>query len=152
MGDELMRALLSPCALFFIWLLGVACGASPSQDRPTEGSEGITFPVQDPTEIRLEAEVKGTLVERGGCLYVSMDEPKGLVLPIWPDGYSYVVDDEGVIRVLDDQDEVVAEVGSPVYMGGGEFGTEDSPLPSDLKSRVEPCEGPYWVVGDIETS
>ena len=145
------RSLMGLLAALFIVLAGAACGDSSSGGGALAGHEPepIIFPVQDSSESKMEALLEGTLIEQGRCLYVSAQDPERLILPIWPDGFSYE-DADGSISVLDAEGKTIAEVGSPVSMGGGiSGGPEDAPLPSELRPRVESCNGPYWIVGEM---
>jgi hypothetical protein len=119
----------------------------------TEDSKPIIFPVQDPTNSVMQSLIEGTLTVRERCLYLSVDElPYDLVLPIWPEGFSYNHAD-GTLSVLDADGQTVAQTGSPVSMGGGMLGeTAGAPLPPELKSRAGSCDGPYWIVGEIPES
>ena len=132
--------------------VAVACGQAsngPETSRGSNGPQGITFPVQDPTDIKMQALLRGTLTQDRRCLYVSAEEPNRRVLPIWPHGFSYEYRGES-LSVVDPEGSEVAEVGSRVSMGGGMFGERDAPLPASLRTRVESCDGPFWIVGDIE--
>ena len=127
----------------------------PSSDdaltpRPDD-SQPIIFPVQDPANNVMQALIEGTLTERGRCLHISGRELYKWVLPIWPDGFSYERAD-GTLSVLNPNGKTVAATGSSVSMGGGMFGEDGAPLPSLLRARVGPCDGPYWIVGEISES
>jgi hypothetical protein len=119
----------------------------------SEASQPVIFPVQDPTNDVMQSLIEGTLTVRERCLYLSVDDgPYDLVLPIWPNGFSYEYDEDN-ISVLDADGQTVGQTGSPVSMGGGMVGeTEDAPLPPDLRPRVGSCDGPYWIVGEISES
>jgi len=134
-------------------IVGAACDNSVRDSPPLERprSEAIVFPVQNPVNSVMEALLKGTLNRRERCLYVSSKNAKSSILPIWPEGFSYESKD-GSIWVLDAEGTKVAEVGSPVSMGGGLRGEGEAPLSSELMERVESCEGPYWIVGEIDDS
>ena len=137
-----------------VLIAGGACvnsaGNSPPLEQPS--SEPIVFPVQEPVNSVMQALLRGTLTQRGRCLYVSsQSRPKSLALPVWPEGFSYESND-GSIRVLDAEGSKVAETGSPVSIGGGLRGEGEAPLTPDLMERVESCEGPYWIVGEINKS
>lgn|GEM_PF-4035441 len=111
-------------------IAGGACvnsaGNSPPLEQPS--SEPIVFPVQEPVNSVMQALLRGTLTQRGRCLYVSSQASHELALPIWPEGFSYESKD-GSIRVLDDEGTKVAETGSPVSMSGGLRGEGEAPLP-----------------------
>ena len=151
-------------AVLGLAVAGVACTGSPdgSQRRsaPTAddppASEGadreIVFPVQDSSVEQFESLLTGTLVERDGCLYVEPDDSEASVLPIWPEGFAFEVPEEGGVAVVDEAGAVVATAGEPVSMGGGMFKKGDASLRPALLRRTKPCEGPYWLVGDIAAS
>ncbi|HLO17158.1 MAG TPA: hypothetical protein VK206_20160 [Anaerolineales bacterium] len=113
-------------------------GASPP---PT-----LFFPQQKETpNAIMDALLIGKLVLVNNCLRVN-DENDNSFLPIWPRGFSARLND-GIIEVVDDQDQLIAQVGDNLRIGGGEMPgqhiKEDTlqPLPDD-------CPGPYWLVGD----
>lgn len=94
-------------------LLSSACASSDNASGPRpENSQPIVFPVQDPTNRVMQARIEGTLSARGRCLYLTVRAPYHLVLPIWPDGFSYEHTD-GNISVLDPDGKTVARTGSP---------------------------------------
>ena len=98
----------------------------------------------------MDSLLEGTLTQWGACLYVWVEDLDRLILAIWPQGFSYDYAD-GNLAVLDSEGRDVAEVGSRVSLGGGMLGeSEGTRLPPELMLRVESCDGPYWIVGDIE--
>ena len=127
-----------------------ACVVVESPPLKQPASKPINFPVQDPTNSVMQAgPLTGTLTLRHRCLYVSAEEDKSLVLPVWPHGFSYETED-GCIWVLGAEGDRVAEVGGSFSSAGGLLGEKSGdPLPSPLNERVEPCKGPYWIVGEI---
>lgn len=145
------RFIANLIAAGFLLLLGTSCGTSLNGRGAVSQSREIVFPVQDPTSDKMQALLRGTLTLKGECLYVSVDEPKQLVLPIWPSGFGYERTDGGVV-VLDAQGEEVARTESLLSTAGGMFGQEGTPLSSELRSRVESCHGPYWIVGYVTPS
>ncbi len=48
------------------------------------------------------------------------------------------------VEIVDGRGEVIARVGGPTNIGGGEMPAVEN----DLKAPVPPaCSGPYWMVG-----
>ena len=134
-------------------LVGVACRETPKLDQPGSGQtrpgEEIIFPVHEMLT-KMDSLLEGTLTQRGVCLYVWVEDLDRLILAIWPHGFSYDYAD-GNLAVLNPEGREVAEVGSHVSLGGGMLGeSEGTRLPPELRPRVESCDGPYWIVGDIE--
>jgi hypothetical protein len=119
--------------------------------EPPAGAEQkeLTFPVLEKTNSMMQALLRGTLVEREGCLYIGSKNGEDGQSPLWPHGFSYYRD-ENVITILDEEGNPVARTGEEVSMGGGLIGEPESPLSDELKEKVGDCEGPYWVVGEIE--
>ena len=108
----------------------------------------MVFPVQQRTNIVLEARLDGTLIERRYCLYVLSDDG-GLKLPIWPRGFSYgTIANDTIVKDADGG--TVARTGSHVTMGGGEAPRRDLGVPAQMRSKHAPCHGPYWLVGAID--
>ena len=134
------------------WLAGVAVvvvclGAACETHTEVGGGRGVVFPIQQRTNMVLEAQLEGTLVERRYCLYVLSDDG-GLKLPTWPQGFSYRTTANDTI-VRDAHGEMVARTGSHVTMGGGETPRRHPGGPAQLRSKQAPCHGPYWLVGEI---
>ena len=150
--EKTSRTLFSLFAVVLLVLVFSACddpASDPAATSRDEDPESIVFPVQGPVNNVMEALIEGTLTVRRGCLYLSMPGPGGLVLPIWPDGFSYEHTD-GEVSVLNDDGEVVAKTGVRFSMGGGMSGEgPGNRLPSELKDEVRGCKGPYWIVGNI---
>jgi hypothetical protein len=121
-----------------VGLLVAGCGADP------EGGAGQTtgdtpetiivfFPMQTATRETTPAEaLPGTLVEDEGCLFIESDGARSF--PLFPAEYE-VVDQEGVLTVVDREGRAIASVGDQIMAGGGsitdEFAREiaDEPLP-----------------------
>jgi hypothetical protein len=109
----------------------------------SDGTE-IYFPRQAPTNAYMQALMFGTLtLDNNGCLRViGPDGSSDLIL--WHHDFTLRIEGD-VIEILNGEGKVVARVGEPVQMGGGQ--TPSSGIP-DLPLEV--CPGPYWVLGDIE--
>ncbi len=93
----------------------------------------VFFPTQTATRETTPAEaLPGRLVEDEGCLFIESDGARSF--PLFPAEYE-VVDQEGVLTVVDREGRVIASVGDEVIAGGGgitaEFAREiaDEPLP-----------------------
>ena len=128
-------------ALIAAILLLAACDRGQAANRAD-----LTFPVQDPAKWVMEALIVGELVERDGCLYI---EAGTSFSPIWPNGFSYEREGDGV-TIFDGEGTRVVSTGDEVSMGGGVFANGGhSALPDDLAKQVGDCAGPYWIVGNV---
>lgn len=105
------------------------------------------FPQQkeNPT-IYMDAKLVGELVLKDGCLRVGDD------LLVWPHGFS-VGTENGVTKIIDNNNQPVMSVGDKVKLGGGGGEMPDeriaqysAELPNDR------CSGPYWIVGEVLTN
>lgn len=105
----------------------------------------LYFPKQPPTDVYMEALLKGTLIlDPNGCLRIESEGGEARLV-LWHHDFELKVGDE-VIEVLNGDGQVVGRVGEAVRMGGGESSATDIPgLP------LSNCPGPYWVLGNIET-
>lgn len=109
------------------------------------GPEGemIYFPRQAPTNVYMDALLEGTLIlDPDGCLRIAGDSGDPILI-LWHHNFSLNFVEE-TIEVLNGDGQVVARVGEPVRMGGGETSASTVPgLPGGV------CEGPFWALGDI---
>lgn len=83
-----------------------------------------TFPV-DPAASSgffMGVEMPGTLQRKGTCLVMSTT--KGLVLPVWPSGYT-VEPDDGGLTLFDPTGNVAAHTGQRVTVSGGVLDPQD---------------------------
>lgn len=110
-----------------------------SSERSTR--RRLVFPVLE-DRIGEEAGLNGRLVRRGRCLVV--ESSAGSDLPIWPPGFTYEKDGKA-INILDENGKVVAEVGSPIFLCGG----QGKSAPLHLRDEIKPCSGPYWAVSIV---
>jgi hypothetical protein len=109
------------------------------------------FPVANkPSEDSMTALLEGELSLEDGCLRVS-DRGYDNYLLVWPYGFSLSTEG-GVIQIIDDTGQPIADVGGRVKIGGGEcakpcegIAKYSAQLPSDR------CSGPYWIVGEVIT-
>lgn len=125
-------------------------GGAPVSYEAPEPVPGVYFPVNKPglgPEVHMAALLPGTLVLSGECLLVKSDNSEHTTLPIWP--YDHRLRVEGnTIEVLNGNGEVVARVGEPVEMGGGEVPVDVDWINSHLHYPIPAaCQGPYWIVG-----
>ena len=94
--------------------------------------------------IKAELEVDGE-----GCLRFASTLDSGSYLPVWPPGYSLVVEG-GDGRVLDERGSLVARVGDRVEAGGGEYGRNGTAGGyGEMRRRLgvpERCIGPFWLI------
>lgn len=92
----------------------------------------------------MAAEALGNLEVVDGCLRIVGDNDSQLV--IWQTDY-FLNDNNGTLEIWDRDSNVVAVVGEPIALGGGE-----GPAPQDhiLKEPLpEQCVGPYWYMGQL---
>ncbi len=107
---------------------------------------GITMPrLRARSATFMMALAVGPLREQDGCLRIGND------LIIWQPDY-FLNDNHGRVEILNREGKVVARVGEKTRLSGGEV-----PLNADLEQQLrEPipsaCHGPYWLMGEIETS
>lgn len=93
----------------------------------------------------MEALLPGTLVVDAGCLRVQTENGDSYLV-IWQPDY-FLNDNDGQVEVLDRDGEVVATVGEPIQMGGGEASQFDE---TQLNEPVpDGCSGPYWFMGQL---
>jgi len=99
----------------------------------------------------MAALLSGTLVLRDGCLGVSTGADFVGELIIWQPDY-YLNRRDGALEILDRTGTVVARVGAPIRIGGGEV-----PRSVDLERQLRAplpasCTGPYWLMGELASS
>jgi hypothetical protein len=109
-------------------------------------AEGITIAQRImPSMINMEALTMGNLLIEDGCLFTAESGQRQLI--IWQPGY-FVHNNGQSIQILDQEGDVVAEEGQPLFMGGGEGSLNDTvllmePIPeSCMTSKV-------WYMGSF---
>jgi len=113
------------------------------------------FPTQkEPTTAYMQAELSDKPEELeliDGCFRVNNGYDNYLI--VWSYGFSFSVNEEGVIQILDDTGHPIAKIGDKVTFsgGGGEMSGGDS---GDISAYSEQlpsirCSGPYWILGEI---
>ena len=102
----------------------------------------------------MSALLVGRLVVDERCLRVIHQYGDGTstsYLPIWPAGVSLYQADT-LIEIHTAQGQIVARVGEPISLGGGEVPADA--LPEVIEPVIQPvpadCPGPYWVVADSD--
>ena len=63
---------------------------------------------------------------------------------LWPDGYTARASPDGRTQVLDENGTVVATVGEPLMLGGGEVGASFDM--QAFEHTPESCGHHYWLV------
>ncbi len=96
-----------------------------------------------------QAELKGTLIERGQCLVARPDDPRdqALHLVVWPEDATVVVNSAGTS--IQSRGKAVV-VGATFTAGGGEY--PDRSFIEKVTGRVIPidCQTPtYWLVSEV---
>lgn len=106
-------------------------------------------PAGDGSMMEALAEGPLSLVDR--CLRIGLaDSPDDGFLVLWPASVSLLVDQNGVIEVLDSQGRVVGRVGETIRLGGGAVEDPAGQVFWDERipgMPIDGCPGPYWVAG-----
>jgi hypothetical protein len=98
----------------------------------------------------MAALLEGTLIVEQGCLRVQPAWEGPSYLVIWQPDY-YLTDTAGALEILDRSGAVVARVGEPIRMGGGETSAGVAELSPQLVAPIPPeCGGPYWIMGELQ--
>lgn len=107
----------------------------------------VVFPTQ-PTLSGMESMIRGRVLQRRRCLVVQPVLADHSYLPLWPRGYSYQLDEDQDIVVLDENGDEVFKEGERVILGGGRLEAGPRP-PEEVEREVQHCDGPYWVTGTV---
>jgi hypothetical protein len=86
----------------------------------------------------------GDLLVEEGCLRIRDIYTGESRLVIWQADY-FLTDNDGVLAILDETGEIVAQVGERVFLGGG-----GQPILNEAELRQplpDSCDGPYWRMG-----
>ncbi len=142
----------------FVVLVATACSSTAARPEATATPPAtpppsdIFFPQQAPLPTRrasMAALIEGLLVVDKRCLRVIDGDTS--YLPIWPAGVSLYQADT-LIEIHTAQGQIVARVGEPIFLGGGEVPADA--LPEVIEPVIQPvpadCPGPYWVVADSD--
>lgn len=114
----------------------VACSrAEPS------APDGLFFPTVRRLDAYPSALLTAQLAERSGCLVAG---GKGGSVLLWPDGYTAKTGPNGRTQVLDENGTVVATVGEPLMLGGGEVGASFDT--QAFRQTPTACGHHYWLV------
>jgi hypothetical protein len=98
----------------------------------------------------MAALLEGTLIVEQGCLRVRPAWKGPSYLVIWQPDY-YLTETEGALEILDRSGAVVARVGEPIAMGGGETSAGAAELHPQLIAPIPAeCGGPYWIMGTLQ--
>jgi hypothetical protein len=107
----------------------------------------IFFPKQAPTNIYLEAEVRGMLrLDENGCLRLTGPDEEETHLILWRADHALRFEEEE-IAVVDGGGAVIARVGEPLHGGGGYLGGGHTPTIPGMP--IEACPGPYLILGAL---
>ena len=114
--------------------------ASCTRSEPSV-PDGLFFPTVRRLDAYPAALLTAQLAERSGCLVAGVKH--GSVL-LWPDGYTAKTGPDGRTQVLDENGTVVATVGEPLMLGGGEVGASFDT--QAFQQTREGCGHHYWLV------
>lgn len=109
---------------------------------------GVTFLVMTMTpEASMDALFEGRVVaDEAGCLRLDGPDPATVV---WPQGTAIEEEDDGTIRIVSGDGEVVGHVGGAFALGGGEVPSLHDGLgftQADRDLAETHCPGRYWIV------
>lgn len=143
----------------FLFLAMEACTATtdsslqPVDHQPppsSDPSKTIFFPRQKKTEGEravMEALTRGTLVLTDNCIRLERGESLANYLLIWPPDFDFT-SENGTIKILNGENEIMASIGDRVEMGGGEIHLL-SQLDKFIQEQIpSQCPGPYWIIGE----
>ena len=147
------------CLLFLtLFLAMAACTATtdsslqPGENHtptPPDASKTIFFPRQKKTDgewAAMDALARGTLVLVDNCIRLDSGKSLPSELLIWPPDFNLTIEN-GTIKILNDENEIVASIGDHVQISGGEINLL-SQLDKFIQEQVpSQCPGPYWVMG-----
>jgi hypothetical protein len=95
----------------------------------------------------MEALLIGTLVVENGCMMAYQEGSDQPITIVWQTDY-FLNNNEGSIEMLDRDGKVVARVGEPIYLGGGETGRiEDDQLQAPIPEHCS--SSPLWLMGEF---
>jgi hypothetical protein len=88
----------------------------------------------------------GELVVTDGCLRLQSEDDQSHLV-IWQTDY-FLNNNQGTLEILDREGQVVARVGEPIQLGGGEIpsAVDDDQLQAPMPAS---CTGPYWLMGEV---
>ena len=127
---------VSLAACLVIAPLLVAC----TRTEPS-APDALFFPTVRRLDAYPSALLTSQLVERSGCLVGGGKGGSGL---LWPDGYTARTGPDGWTQVLDENGTVVATVGEPLMLGGGEVGASFDT--TAYQQTPDACSHHYWLV------
>jgi hypothetical protein len=120
--------------------------------RAAVAPEGIFFPTVPRQDAYPSALIRGTLEERDGCLFVTSESERWLVL--WPNGYRAQAENDR-LEVVAGNGAVVGREGDQIRLVGGETrpievggAAAAEGWASELTGLQVPerCDDVYWIV------
>ncbi len=148
------RLLITLLLLESLYIPAVVCAEESAEPDNTVKTKTVYFPqfqlfqtVKNETDLLYE--ITGKLVLQDECLRIASGEKEFLI--IWPGWFDFNVRDrEIVVRHIHTGVEIARlKIGDKVHFSGAEL--ENNPV--NLSYAIpEQCSGPYWAVGEIETT
>jgi len=140
--------------LALVFIESIKAGAVQKIKLP----DGTTlhFPRRYSNEISMVGETIGVLALHNGCLRIADEHDELGFLVIWPRGATVRFYDDGIIEVLNSEEQVMGRVGESMWLGGG--GTGDRPRDRKYVKRfelgyrglpIDGCPGPYFIAGEV---
>jgi hypothetical protein len=115
----------------------------------TDPNIAISFPRQKKTNgewAAMDALARGTLVLIDNCIRLKVNDSETSYMLIWPPDFS-LMDENGTIKVLNENNKTVAFIGDKVQMSGGEIKylmLIDKSIQGQMPSQ---CTEPFWLIG-----
>ena len=140
---EKMSLILMLILLGTVMLITASCRDEPGEALTTDLPEGMVyFPTETPrvgeTEFR-DADLRGRLELRDGCLRVNAEHRDDGPVILWPAGFVLRLGEDGIIEVHDGLGRTVVRVGDRLEAAG-----------APNKDSLGPCQGPHWYDTRIE--
>lgn len=142
------------CLGLFLVLMGCGCNAGvglPSPLSPAAPTQAAPFYVAYHRALNSYPAAElgaATLVVESGCLWLRSGKMRWL--PLWPESVALRV---GEPETLMERGEVVARVGQPISVGGGEYQPAEAAFAISLiDGNPPPAEcagGLYWLVSEV---
>ena len=132
-----MRVRFVSLVVCLVVATSLAACSHPGPSAP----EGLFFPTVRRLDAYPAALLTSQLEERSGCLVAG---GKGGSVLLWPDDYTAKTGPDGRTQVLDENGTVVATVGEPLMLGGGQVGASFDTRA--YQQTPEACGHHYWLV------
>jgi hypothetical protein len=139
------RALLCAVGLS-VTVVGCMGNGPDSQGQDGQEQDVIHFLREKPSDAPdMLALLEGELELNEGCLSIRATDIGTSHTAIWPFEFDFIVQ-EGNVKILNGDTEVVAQVGDRVRVSGGELPTMSREVFEENFIGAFECLGPYWLI------